>query len=502
MSAAPCTSPCSAAVRQTPGKLEPGTLILVVGAILLAAVGAAAVAGKAGVPVLVAFLGLGMLLGSDGIGGIDFSDAHLARTVGIVGLAVILFEGGITTPWRAIRPVVVPAAVLSTVGVVVTTAITGAVAHMVFTLSWPAAFLLGAVVASTDAAAVFSTLRVTNVRRRLARVLEAESGANDPIAVALTIGLIEWVQNRSYGLTDLLVLVTRQLGVGLVLGVAVGLASAWAIARLPASAAQFAPVATVAAGAIGFGLADVAGGSGFLAVYLVGLFVGNAATPLRRALVSFHAGLAFLAQVGLFIVLGLFVFPRQLGPVILPGLAVVAVLLFVARPAAVWISTTFQGFAPRERALLGWAGLRGAVPIVLATYPRAEGLPESPTIFNAVFFVVLASALIQGPTLEPLARRLGLTGHRGPYHPPLEVAAVDSLGSGLLEFGVADDSLVVGRYVRDLGLPRNALVAVIVRDGEAVPPRGSTVIEAGDRLYVLSRKESRRGIERLFEGWR
>jgi cell volume regulation protein A len=206
--------------------------------------------------------------------------------------------------------------------------------------------------------------------------------------------------------------------------------------------------------------------------------------------------------VGLFIVLGLLVFPRQLGPVILPGLALVAVLLFVARPAAVWLSTVFQGFDVRERTLLGWAGLRGAVPIVLATYPLAEGLPQSNTIFNAVFFVVLASALIQGPTLEPLARTLRLTGHRGTYQPPLEVAAVDSLGSGLLEFGVVDDSAVAGRYVRDLGLPRDALVAVVVRNGEALPPRGSTVIESGDRLYVLSRKESRRKVEELFEGWR
>jgi cell volume regulation protein A len=482
--------------------MEPGTLILVVGAILVAAVAAATAAGKAGVPVLVAFLGLGMVLGSDGPGGIEFSDAHLARTVGIVGLAVILFEGGITTPWRAIRPVLLPATMLSTVGVVVSTLITGVVAHAVFPLSWSASMLLGAVVASTDAAAVFSTLRVMSVRRRLARVLEAESGANDPIAVALTIGLIQWVVDRSYGVEDLLVLIVKQLSIGLVIGVAVGAASAWALPRLPGLAVQFAPVATVAAGAIGFGLADVAGGSGFLAVYVTGLFVGNAATPLRRYLVSFHAGLAFLAQVGLFIVLGLFVFPRQLGSVILPGLAVVAVLLFVARPVAVWVSTTFQGFGVRERTLLGWAGLRGAVPIVLATYPSAEGLHQSATIFNAVFFVVLASALIQGPTIEPLAKALGLTGQRGIYQPPLEVAAVDSLGSGLLEFGVAGDSAVVGRHVRDLGLPRDALVAVVVRDGQAIPPRGSTLIESGDRLYVLSRKESRRTVEKLFEGWR
>ena len=372
-----------------------------------------------------------------------------------------------------------------------------------FPLSWSASFLLGAVVASTDAAAVFATLRVTSLRRRLARVLEGESGANDPMGVALTIGLIHWVQGRGAGVADLALLVVRQLTLGLVIGLAVGAASAWALVRLPALASPFAPVGTVAAGAIGFGLADVAGGSGFLAVYIVGLWVGNAPTRLRRTLVSFHAGLAFLAQVGLFIVLGLFSFPHQLGSVVLPGLAVVAVVLFVARPVAVWLSTLFQNFDLRERTLLGWAGLRGAVPIVLATYPQAAGLPESRTIFNAVFFVVVASALIQGPTLEPLARALRLTGRaQGSYEPPLEVAAVDSLGSGLLEFGVASDSAVAGRHVRELGLPRDALVAVIVRDGEALPPRGSTLIESGDRLYVLSRRESRRDVEDLFDAWR
>jgi potassium/hydrogen antiporter len=390
--------------------MEPGTLILIVGAVLLAAVAAATLAEHAGVPVLVVFLGLGMLLGSDGVGGIEFSDVHLARAVGIAGLAVILFDGGISTPWRSLRPVIMPAAALSTVGVVVTASVSALAAKAVFPLSWPASFLLGAVIASTDAAAVFSTLRVTSLRRRLVRVLEGESGANDPMGVALTIGLIEWVDGSASGVADLALLVVRQLALGLAVGLAVGAASAWLLIRLPAIAVPFAPVASVAVGAVGFGLADVADGSGFLAVYLVGLFVGNTATALRDTLVSFHSGMAFLAQVGLFIVLGLFSFPHQLVEVILPGLAVVVVLLFVARPVAVWLSTLLQDFDRRERVLLGWAGLRGAVPIVLATYPQAAGLPESRTIFNAVFFVVVASALIQGPTLEPLARRLGLVG--------------------------------------------------------------------------------------------
>ena len=247
---------------------------------------------------------------------------------------------------------------------------------------------------------------MTNVRRRLARVLEAESGANDPIAVALTIGLIQWVEDRSYGLPDLILLVARQLSLGLVVGLAVGAAAAWTLARLPGLAVQFAPVYTLAAGAIGFGLADVAGGSGFLAVYIVGLFIGNTATPLRRYLVSFHAGLAFLAQVGLFIVLGLFVFPRQFGPVILPGLAVVAVLLFVARPASRLArrrpsrASTARADVPR----LGRPARRGPDrPRDISTGSGAPG--EQDDLQRRVLRRRRVGA-VQGPTLEPLARAL------------------------------------------------------------------------------------------------
>jgi potassium/hydrogen antiporter len=477
-------------------------LLLLAGAVLAGAVAAAFAASRLGVPVLVAFLGLGMLLGSDGPGGIEFDDPHVARSVGVVALAVILFEGGLTTPWRAIRPVLVPAAALSTLGVVVSAVVTGVAAYWLFDLSYVTALMLGAVVASTDAAAVFATLRFTTVRRRLARVLEAESGANDPMAIALTIGLIEWLDDPTFRTGDLVLLVVQQLGLGLAIGVGVGVMAANVLGRLPSSVAPFAPVASIAVAALGFGAADVAGGSGFLAVYLVGLFVGNAAMPLRRELVAFHQGAAFLAQIGLFVLLGLYVFPSRLPEVILSGLVLAAVLIFVARPLAVWVSTAFQGFSTRERTLLGWAGLRGAVPIVLATFPQAEGVQDSETIFDAVFFVVVASALVQGPTLEPLARRLRLTTRARPlYRPPIEVAAVRSLGSDLLEFLVAPDAAVAGTYVRDLALPRDSLVAVIVRGEEAIPPRGSTVIEADDRLYVLARAESRGRVQQLFDSW-
>ena len=464
---------------------------------------AALAANRFAVPALVAFLGLGMVLGSDGPGGIEFSDADLARTVGVAGLVAILYEGGLTTSWRRLWPVLAPAAALGTAGVVISMLVTGLAAYLVFDLSWLESLLLGAVVASTDAAAVFATLRFTPVRRRLARLLEAESGLNDPMAVALTIGLIEWITEPAYGAADLTLLLVRQLGLGLVVGVAFGWAAARGARALGATAGPFVPVASVSVAALSFGAADVLDGSGFLAVYIVGLFVGNAPTRHRRELVTFHTGLAFLAQVALFVVLGLLVFPRQLDSVVLSGLALAAVLTLVARPLSVWICTAVGKFTVRERVFLGWAGLRGAVPIVLATFALSADIGASDTIFNAVFFVVLASAVVQGPTLERLVARLGLQSRARPSdEAPLQIVAVESLGSDLLEYVVDDDDVIVGRAVRDFGLPRDTLLAVVVRDDEAIPPRGSTVIEPGDRLFVLAPRTIRADLEDVFSRWR
>ena len=369
--------------------MQEGVILLLVGAILLASLVVALGAARTGLPVLVAFLGLGMLLGSDGPGGIEFDDAELAREVGIVGLALILYEGGLQTSWRRLRQVAVPAALLSTVGVVVSAVLTGVAAHALFDVSWLESILLGAVVSSTDAAAVFATLRATHIRRRVARTLEAESGGNDPMAIALTLGLIAWIEKPdSYGFENLALLVVQQLGLGLLVGIVLGVGVSWLFARLPHSIGVFAPVASVAAAALSFGAADTMGGSGFLAVYLVGLAVGSTPSRYRRELVAFHEGLAFLAQVALFIVLGLLVFPGQLSNVAVGGLALAVLLMLVIRPIAVWASTAFSDFTSRERLLLGWAGLRGAVPIVLATFVLSSDVPHSNTIFNAVFFVV------------------------------------------------------------------------------------------------------------------
>jgi cell volume regulation protein A len=322
------------------------------------------------------------------------------------------------------------------------------------------------------------------------------------MAVALTLGLIAWIQTRGYTGLDLLGLLARQLGIGLVIGIGLGLLAARLLPRLPADLAPFAPVASVATAALAYGIADVAHASGFLSVYLVALWVGNTPMPLRRSIVAFHEGLAFIAQVVLFIVLGLLVFPSRLGPVAWSALALTAVIVFVARPAAVFISTLGFRFGLRERVFLSWAGLRGAVPVVLATFAQSAHVGASDTIFNAVFFVVLVSTLAQGLTLEPLARRLGLAGERRPfYHPPVEVGAIRTLGGDILEYEVSPGDAVVGSFVRDTGLPRSAIVMLIVREGTGVPPRGSTLIAAGDRLYVLATADSRGVVEQLFSTW-
>ena len=482
--------------------MHDGPLLLLAGSILAASVVVALGAARTGLPVLVAFLGLGMLLGSDGPGGIDFDDAELARQVGTVGLGLILYEGGLQTSWRRLREVAVPASLLSTVGVIVSTLVTGAAARLLFDLSWLEAMLLGAIVASTDAAAVFATLRSTRIPRRLARTLEAESGGNDPMAIALTLGLIAWIEHpQTHGLGDLTLLVLRQIGLGLAAGLLLGAAATWVFARIPQAIGHFAPVASVAAAALAFGAADSIGGSGFLAVYLVGLAVGSTPSRYRRQLVGFHEGVAFVAQVVLFIVLGLLVFPHDLPGVALSGLALAVLLVFVARPIAVLASLALSAYTQRERLLLGWAGLRGAVPIVLATFALSSHVPNNETIFNAVFFVVLVSTIAQGTTLEWVAGRLGLVSSRPPApEAPLEVDPTSELV--LVPFTVSADDAVDGAAVRELGLPRDALIAVINRKRETVAPRGSTVIHAGDHLFVLAPRKNRGELEDVFARWR
>lgn len=474
-------------------------LLLIVGGVLAASLLIAHVASRISVPSLVAFLLIGMLLGSDGIGGIEFSNVELARLVGVIGLAAILFDGGLSTSWRRLREVAMPAIMLSTVGVLVTAVLTGVVAHYLFDLPWAGSFLLGAVVSSTDAAAVFATLRFTEIRRRLARTLEAESGGNDPAAIALTIGTISWIQQPSYGISDFALLLVQQLGLGLLVGVVFGALAMWVFARLPDSVGAFAPVASVSAAALSFGVAGEIGGSGFLAVYLVGLAIGSTPSRYRSHLSSFHEGLAFLAQVAMFVVLGLLVMPHDLAPVAAASILLAVLLVAVIRPIAVLASTSFSGFTPREQALLGWAGLRGAVPIVLGTIVLSADIAHGATIFNAVFFVVIISALLQGTTLEWVAERLGVVD-KLPIAPE-EQAGAEGVKESFI-FVVTPHHAIVGSYMNELGLPANAEVTRIKRGNKSSKPNDKTVIRTGDRLTVSIPRRFEPELQDVFTRWR
>jgi potassium/hydrogen antiporter len=480
-----------------------GERILIVGALLSAGLLASLLASRVRVPGLVLFLGVGMAVGTDGAGLIDFDDYALARTVGIVALALILFEGGLAAGFPEIRPVLWPSLTLAVVGTLVTALVTGLAAAWLFDFDTTEGLLVGAIVAGTDGAAIFALLRGSTLRRRLARTLEGESGMNDPIAILLVLGFIEKLMNPDYGLADFLWLFVRQITIGAAVGLAVGYVFTFALREARLATAGLYPVATLASVALAFGAADTIHGSGFLAVYITGLMLGSAAIPAKQTIATFHEGMAWVAQLSMFLVLGLLVFPSDLGAVALEGTVLALVLVLLARPLATVLCTAPFGFGVREQAVLGWAGLRGAVPVVLATFPVIEGIPRSHEFFNIVFFVVLLSTILQGTTFEPLAKRLGVTTEDPALPRPLaESGTIRRLGAEVLEFPVVEGDAIVGLAVRDLGLPREAVVNVIVRGGQAIPPRGSTRVVAGDRLHVLYREEASRQLVSLTSSWR
>jgi cell volume regulation protein A len=477
-------------------------LILVAGALLATGIAAALVADRVRVPGLLLFLGLGMLLGSDGIGGIKFEDTELARTLGTIGLVLILFEGGLTAGWREIRPVIGTAIGLATLGTFLTAMATGGVAILLFDLSTLEGLILGAAVAATDSAAIFAVLRSSQLERRLARTLEGESGLNDPVALLLVVGFGEWILQPGYGAIDMALEFVVTLSFGAALGLAIGWLARRAIGWVSLPTEGLYPVATMATAAISYGIAEVLGGSGFLAVYVVALVLGTGTLPARRTVVAFHQGLSWLVQISLFFVLGLLVFPSQLWDIAPEGLLLSVVLILLARPLATMIVTLPTRLNVRERTMLSWAGLRGAIPIWLATFPVLAGVAEAHLIFNVVFFVVVTSTLLQGATIEPLARRLGLTTDE-PALPRrlLESGRIRRMGGDVVSYRLRPHAAAAGHLVRELGLPREALVNVIVRDGRAIPPRGSTELREGDELHVLVRGELRDEVESLTQRW-
>ncbi|MDR0786798.1 MAG: potassium/proton antiporter [Gemmatimonadota bacterium] len=476
-------------------------LILIGSLLLLVGIVSSKFSVRLGVPVLVLFLGVGMLAGEGGPGGIAFHNLEIAHAVGTMALAAILFDGGIQTPLDAIRGVWKPASLLATAGVLVTSAITGIAAAYILDLSLLQGALLGSIVASTDAAAVFSSLRTSGIhlRKRVEHLLEMESALNDPMAIFLTIGIVEILRGEAEIGPGLLGFFIQQMGIGAVVGLGVGFLSTRLINRINLESAGLYPVLTGTCGMFAFGVAAALEGSGFLAVFLCGAVIGNSRIVFQRASDRFLDAIAWIGQIVMFVVLGLLVTPGQLLEVAGPGLLISGVLILVARPLAVAPFILPFGFNWRETLLVSWVGLRGSVPIILAIFPLLFGLPPGQTFFSIVFFVVLISATVQGSTLAFFTRKLDLEEESEPEAPvTLEITALHDVDAEIVEYSVGDDSRAAGRKLSQLSLPNGVVVAMISRERTLIPPRGSSMILSGDHVFVVLRSETRPLVDRVF----
>lgn len=472
--------------------------VLFVVAVLL---GASVLISKAserfGVPTMLIFLAVGMLAGSEGVGGIYFDNPRLAQAAGTVALVYILFAGGLETRWAAVRPVWRSGLSLATLGVLITAVSVGVFASLALDFTALEGLLLGSIVASTDAAAVFAILKSKSVRLKgaLRPLLELESGSNDPMAVFLTVGTLGLILSASRSPLGLLPAFALQMALGFGVGAGFGWLMKTLLNRVALGYEGLYPVLTLAMVLLAYAGTALLGGNGFLGVYVAGIFLGNANFIHKRSLVQFHDGLAWLMQIGMFLTLGLLVFPSQLVAVVGAGVAVASFLIFVARPVAVFLCLWGRRYSPREKSLVAWVGLRGAVPIVLATFPLVAGLPKSEMIFNVVFFVVLTSGLVQGMTIPWMARRLGLEAPaEDPRRVPLRLDVPLEGGTRLEDFILPYGSPWEGKSLVALNLPKDSLIALIGRGDRFLVPDGGTTLEAGDVLWVLVSETSLPGV--------
>ncbi len=471
---------------------------LLLGAVVtFVAILAVRVTSRAGLPSLLLYLLMGVALGDGGIG-IQFDDAAIAHALGFAALVLILAEGGVTTKWAEIKPLMRMGASLATIGVLVSVAVVAVGSHYLLGLDWQLAILLGAVCSPTDAAAVFSVLRVVPVPRRISGTLEAESGLND----APTVVLVTLVASGAFAEESLWMvagIIVFELVVGTAIGLVVGFGGAWLMRRaaLPAPGLYPLAILCLAVGAYGAGAAVHA--SGFAAVYVAALVLGNAELPHRGATRSFVEGIAWLAQIGLFVMLGLLLSPDTLSPSVI-GLALAAGLLLtvVARPLSVLVSAVVQPMGWRDLSFISWAGLRGAVPIVLTTIPLAEGVDGAEKLFGIVFVMVVVFTLLTGPTLPAVARGLGITDRSEPHDLDLEAAPLERIAADLLQVRIGAGSRLHGVEVGELRLPHGASVALVIRNGETNVPERRTVLRQGDELLVVTPRRLRaRTDERL-----
>lgn len=464
--------------------------------IVLIAIAAVRLSLRSGLPSLLLFLGLGLALGESGIG-VRFDDTELTQVLGYSALVLILAEGGLTTRWSSVRSSIGPAAALSTVGVLVSVLVVGAATHALLSLGWTVSLLVGAVLSSTDAAAVFSVLRRVPIHPRLAGVLEAESGLNDAPVVLLVVTLAEASSGRhAVGpWWQLVALAVGELAIGAVVGLGVGWLGAQGLRRLQLQSSALFALGVVALTVLAYAGAAAVHGSGFLAVYVAGLVLGNTHLPYGPAVRGFAEALGWLAQIGLFVLLGLLASPSRLGAQVVPALVLGLVLLLVARPLSVLVSTTPFRLPWRQQAFLSWAGLRGAVPVVLATVPVTTGVPGTAWLFDLVFVLVVVFTLVQAPTLPFVARRLGVAGIVDTHDVDVEAAPLAALSADVLQVRIGADSRMHGLEVFELRLPTGANITLVVRDDAGFVPGPGTVLRRGDQLLVVTTSSARRQTE-------
>ncbi|MDW4905647.1 potassium/proton antiporter [Streptomyces sp. ADMS] len=469
-------------------------LLLVCSLVLLIAVAAVRVSSRSGLPSLLVYLGIGIAMGQDGIGDIHFDNAELTQVIGYAALVVILAEGGLGTKWKEIKPALPAASVLALAGVAVSVGITATAAHHLIGLEWRQAFIIGAVVSSTDAAAVFSVLRKIPLPARVMGTLEAESGFNDAPVVILVVSLSTAGPVEHW--YTLLGVILMELAIGAAIGIAVGWLGSWCLRHVALPASGLYPIAVMAIAVTAYAAGALAHGSGFLAVYLAAMVLGNAKLPHWPATRGFADGLGWIAQIGMFVLLGLLVTPHEMGDDIWPALVIGLVLTMVARPLSVIVSLAPFRVPWQEQTLMSWAGLRGAVPIILATIPMVSGIEDSRRIFNIVFVLVVVYTLLQGPTLPWLARTLRLGKGAEAADLGIESAPLERLRGHLLSVAIPDGSRMHGVEVGELRLPPGAAVTLVVRDEKSFVPLPTTVLRRGDELLVVTTDPVRDATER------
>tara|TARA_R110001592_G_scaffold47167_4_gene149664 strand:- start:2841 stop:4310 length:1470 start_codon:yes stop_codon:yes gene_type:complete len=464
--------------------------ILLVGSLLLlVSIFAGKTSYKFGVPTLLLFLGIGMLAGSDGIGGIHFDDPKLAQFIGIVSLNFILFSGGLDTNWTAVKPILREGIMLSTVGVLLTAVSLGTFVWFVTDFTIYESLLLGSIVSSTDAAAVFSILRSKNLalKTNLRPTLELESGSNDPMAYVLTIAFLTLVIHQDQSFTSIIPLFLQQMILGGIAGISFGVSSKYIINKIKLDFEGLYPVLVIALMFITFSATDFIGGNGFLAIYICAVYLGNQDLIHKKTILKMFDGLAWLMQIVLFLTLGLLVFPSQIIPYMGIGLLISVFLILVARPIGVFISLLFFKMRMKRRFYISWVGLRGAVPIVFATYPLLAGIDKANMIFNIVFFISVTSILIQGTTLSIVAKWLnvGLPETLKKLS-PTDMLMAENPKAEMKELLITSDCYAVDKKIVELGFPKNAIIAMVKRDDSYIIPNGLTVINAQDTLIVLA----------------